>query len=220
MNTRYTAFIFDMDGTLVDNMPFHTHAWLETLDELGAKPDPHTFHDRTAGMINPEIFRMFLGPDLTDEQIAAYADAKEQRYRHLYAPHLRPLPGLAEFLQQARAAGMRLGVATAANWEDAAFILDGIGLRSFFNTIVTADDIQRGKPDPQIFLIAAQRLGVPAERCLVFEDSTMGIEAARRAGMISVALTTSISAQKAEALAGVRLAVGDFRALNAGVLAA
>ena len=106
------------------------------------------------------------------------------------------MPGLVEFLQQARAAGMRLGVATAANWENVEFVLQGIGLRDAFDTIVTADDITRGKPDPEIFLIAAQRLGVPPERCLVFEDALMGIEAARRAGMDLVALTTSITATK------------------------
>jgi beta-phosphoglucomutase family hydrolase len=214
MSTRYSAFIFDMDGTLVDNMPFHTRAWMETLGELGANPDPRTFLDRTAGMVNPEIFRMFLGTRLTDEQIAVYAAQKEQRYRRFYTPHLRPLAGLPEFLLGARAAGMRLAVATAANSENATFVLDGIGLRSTFDVVVTADDITRGKPDPQIFLITAQRLGVAAERCLVFEDAPMGIEAARRAGMSSVALTTSITAQKAESLAGVRLAAGDFRTLN------
>ena len=107
--------------------------------------------------------------------------------------HLRPLIGLPEFLQQARAAGMRLGVATAADLVNAAFVLEGIGLRQVFDVIVTADDITRGKPDPEIFLLAAQRLGVPPGRCLVFEDAPMGIEAARRAGMLAVALTTSIS---------------------------
>lgn len=214
MSTRYSAFIFDMDGTLVDNMPFHTRAWMETLGELGANPDPRTFLDRTAGMVNPEIFRLFLGGRLTDEQIADYAALKEQRYRRIYAPHLSPLAGLPEFIQGARAAGMRLAVATAANTENAAFILDGIGLRAAFDAIVTADDITRGKPDPQIFRIAAQRLGIAPERCLVFEDAPMGIEAARRAGMDAVALTTSITAQKAQSLAGVRLAVRDFRTLN------
>lgn len=219
MENRYSAFIFDMDGTLVDNMSFHTDAWIEYLTELGTNPDPLTFMELTAGKINTEIFRMFLGADLTDEQIAFHSAEKEDRYRRLYLPHMRPMPGLVEFLQQARAAGMRLGVATAANWENVEFVLQGIGLREAFDTIVTADDITRGKPDPEIFLIAAQRLGVPQARCLVFEDSLMGIEAARRAGMASVALTTSITAQKVANLTGVKLAAGDFSGLSPAALA-
>jgi len=130
------------------------------------------------------------------------------------------MPGLVEFLQQARAAGMRLGVATAANWENVEFVLRGIGLRDAFDTIVTADDITRGKPDPEIFLIAAQRLGVSPARCLVFEDSLMGIEAARRAGMDSVALTTTISAQKFASLSGVKLSAGDYCMLSPATLTA
>jgi len=220
MENRYSAFIFDMDGTLVDNMSFHFESWIEYLTELGAKPDPHTFMELTAGKINPEIFRMFLGADMTDDQITFHAAEKEDRYRRLYLPHMRPMPGLVEFLQQARAAGMRLGVATAANWENVEFVLRGIGLRDAFDTIVTADDITRGKPDPEIFLIAAQRLGVSPARCLVFEDSLMGIEAARRAGMDSVALTTTISAQKFASLSGVKLSAGDYCMLSPATLTA
>lgn len=219
MENRYSAFIFDMDGTLVDNMSFHFEAWIEYLTELGTNPDPRTFMELTAGKINPEIFRMFLGADLTDDQITFHAAKKEDRYRRLYLPHMRPMPGLVKFLEQARAAGMLLGVATAANWENVEFVLQGIGLRDAFDTIVTADDITRGKPDPEIFLIAAQRLGVPPARCLVFEDSLMGIEAAHRAGMDSVALTTSITAQKVTNLTGVKLSAGDYSALSPAALA-
>ncbi len=218
MKTRYSAFIFDMDGTLVDNMSYHFDAWIEYLNELGAHPDPRTFMELTAGKINPEIFRMFLGADMTDEQIAFHAAEKENRYRRLYSPHMRPMPGLVDFLRQARAAGLRLGVATAANWENVEFVLQGIGLRNEFDTIVTADDITRGKPDPEIFLTAAQRLGVPAECCLVFEDSLMGIEAAHRAGMDSVVLTTTIAATRVANLSGVRLSTIDFRGLASGLL--
>jgi HAD superfamily hydrolase (TIGR01509 family) len=129
------------------------------------------------------------------------------------------MPGLVESLLQARAPAVLLGVAAAAHCQNVEFVLQGISLRSAFDTIVTGDDISRGKPDPEIFLIAAQRLGVPPARCLVFEDSLMGIEAARRAGMDSVALTTTIAAKKVSGLTGVKLTAVDYSALNPATLA-
>ena len=202
--------IFDMDGTLVDNMAFHNRVWIDFLIEKGAQVDPATFNDRTAGKTNPEIFQMFLGETLTEALMPLYSQEKETRYRQVYRPHLHPVAGLIEFLSASRAAGFRLGLATSAGPENIAFVLGGLGIQDQFQAVVSGDNIQRGKPDPEIFLETARRLGMAPEACLVFEDSRGGIEAGRRAGMAVVAITTGLTESQALAIPGVRLAAKDF----------
>lgn len=206
----YQAFIFDMDGTLVDNMAFHNRVWIKLLTEKGAQVDPETFNDRTAGKTNPEIFHMFLGEAVPDALIPLYSQEKETRYRQVYRQHLKAVPGLIEFLSAAQAGGIRLGLATSAGPENIAFVLDSLGIRDQFQVIVNGNEVRRGKPDPEIFLETARRLETVPEACLVFEDSRGGIEAGRRAGMAVVAITTGLTESQALAIPGVKLAAKDF----------
>lgn len=208
------ALVFDMDGTLIDNMPIHIQVWTQYLAELGAQAAPGAFHDQTAGKTNTEILRMFLGDDLPEERLAAYSREKEQRYRRLYRSALAPLPGLLPFLERARAAGLALALATSAGRENIDFTLQLLGISGVFSVIVGAEQVQRGKPDPQAFLLAAAGLGLPPERCLAFEDSLKGIAAAHAAGMPVIALLTGMSAGRALALPGVRAAYPDYAAMN------
>lgn len=208
------ALVFDMDGTLIDNMPIHIQVWTQYLTELGAQAAPGAFHDQTAGKTNPEILRMFLGDDLPEERLAAYSREKEQRYRRLYRSALAPLPGLLPFLERARAAGLALALATSAGRENIDFTLQLLGISGVFSVIVGAEQVQRGKPDPQAFLLAAAGLGLAPERCLAFEDSLKGIAAAHAAGMPVIALLTGMSAERALALPGVRAAYPDYTAMN------
>lgn len=205
------ALIFDMDGTLLDNMPYHILVWSAYLAELGAPVDPLAFHEQTAGKTNPEILRLFLGEDLSAEQAAAYADEKERRYRALYADEaIQPLPGLADFLAQAREQGARLALATSAGRENIAFVLGRLGLSGIFDAVVSAEDVTRGKPDPEAFLLAAQRLGMDPRGCLVFEDSVKGIQAAHAAGMRVVAVLTALGEDEARAMPGVVVTIRDY----------
>lgn len=208
------AFLFDLDGTLVDNMRLHYVVWSEYLTAHDVRVDPDAFRRRTAGMTNPEILRLAFGEQITAEEIDAHAAAKEVRYREMALAVFRPMAGLVDLLTQARAGGTLLALATAAPRENVDFSLDILGVGEFFHAQVCADDLTRGKPDPQTFLLAAERLGVPAEECLVFEDSDAGMQAAANAGMPVIALTTGMTAEQAMAYPHVRMAVPDYTTID------
>jgi beta-phosphoglucomutase family hydrolase len=196
---NFKAFIFDMDGTLVDNMGIHTQIWVEFMTEMGVTIEPVDFTNRTLGKVNPEIIRDFIDPNLTEAQIDEISARKEALYRERFLPELKGVAGLREFLTASQSRGIPMAVATSARIENVTYVLDGIALRPFFAAVLSAEDITRGKPDPEIFLAAARRLGVDPASCLVFEDSPLGIEAARRAGMHAVALATTYPASRFDA---------------------
>ena len=207
------AFIFDMDGTLVDNMYFHTEAWGILLRENGFDIDPHDFLVSTAGKTNREIMPTIFG-DISDERIGELAERKESLYRELFLAERRPVPGAVEFLEASRGHGIRLAVATAAPVGNVEFILDGLDLRKYFEAVVTAADVTKGKPDPEIFLKSAASVGVEPSACLVFEDAIGGFEAAHRAGMKSIGITTVNPAEDILKLDSVVEAHSDFSRLD------
>ncbi len=210
----YSAYIFDMDGTLVDNMGFHIKIWTEFLASIGAPTDEEYFFQRTVGKINAEILREFVRPDLTDAQVAEYSLGKEQLYRKRFLPLLTEIPGLSDFLRKVSAAGMPVALATSAGMDNVKFVLEGLGIAPYFCKIVSADEVINGKPDPEIFLKAAGKLGVNPPDCLVFEDSPSGLEAAFRAGMQAVALTTTFPAEKLRGQPAVIRIVPDYTGLE------
>ncbi len=207
---KYKALIFDMDGTLVHNMHFHNQAWKDTLAEAGVQIDVDEFHRSTSGKTTSEILHRFLGSQLSDKEVDYWAQRKEALYRERYICCREPLPGLLALLEQARALGLPMAVATAAPPANIAFVLDELDLRRHFDAVIGGHQIQRGKPDPEIFLKAAEAMGVAPAACLVFEDALGGIEAARRAGMQAVMILTTMSAQDVAGMPHVLLAVPDF----------
>jgi beta-phosphoglucomutase len=211
---KYSALIFDMDGTLVHNMPTHNQAWQDVLMEAGVQIDLEEFNRSTTGKKNIEIVRMFLGEQLSAADVSYWSERKEVLYRERFACCREPLPGLIRLLEQAQALDLPMAVATAAPPDNICFILDELNLRRYFKVVVGAQDIQQGKPHPEIFLKAAQILGVAPAECLVFEDALGGIEAARRAGMESVMICTTIDAQEVAGKPHVLCAVPDFTQLD------
>jgi beta-phosphoglucomutase len=188
------AFIFDMDGTIVDNMAFHTDSWLAFFARRGKTYDPDAFFRETAGAQGREILRERLGADIPEDEIAVLAQEKDVLYREMYGPHRSPIQGFEDFVTAARAQGVKLAVATSAPPANIVFTLDELDLRRHFDTVVGAADVARGKPHPDVFLKAAEKLGVDPRDCIVFEDAPMGVEAARRAGMKAVVITTTLPA--------------------------
>jgi beta-phosphoglucomutase family hydrolase len=213
---NYDALIFDMDGTLVHNMPIHNQALLDTLVEaaLPVPADLDEFFRSTYGRKNAEILQTLAGGRLSAAELAIWDDRKEALYRERFACCREPLPGLLQLLDTATGNGLPMAVASAAPPENIAFILDELDLRRYFKAVVGGHDVQRGKPHPDIFLKSAQMLGVEPQKCLVFEDAVWGIEAARHAGMQAVMLTTTLEAREAAGLAHVLHAVPDFTHLN------
>ncbi|MCA9955345.1 MAG: HAD family phosphatase [Ardenticatenaceae bacterium] len=204
------ALIFDMDGTIVDNMHVHTAVWLELLADYGVTMTPLQFQATTAGNTNSQLLRTLINPQMSDAEVAAIAHEKEVRYREQFRPFLQPVAGLEPLLQQAQQANVTLAVATAANQPNIEYVLDGLNLRHYFATVVGAEDVAHGKPEPDLFLLVAERLNLAPETCLVFEDSLAGLEAAHRAGMQAVAVTTSHAPEEMLHLPSVRQAIADF----------
>ena len=139
---------------------------------------------------------------------------KEIRYRSIYSEHIQPIPGLVGFLDAARQMGILLGLATSAGPENIAFVLNRLGISGYFTAVVNGEEVEHGKPDPEIFLEAAKRLGVPPQECLVFEDLRKGIQAAQHAGMPVVVITTGMLEREAVRLRGVRMTAADFTTLR------
>lgn len=208
------AFIFDMDGTIVDNMAYHTRSWVAFFERRGRQIDPDEFFRKTAGRQGREIMRLYMGEHLTDEEVKLLNEEKEAVYRELYAPHRATITGFDDLIVKAKACEVALAVATSAPNANIDFTLDGLNLRRHFDVVVGAVDVTRGKPEPDAFLLAAERCGAQPENCIVFEDAPIGVEAARRAGMRCVVLTTTLPAEAFAEYENVIHIVSDFSQLT------
>lgn len=206
------AAIFDMDGTLVDNMRYHSEAWVALSRRLGVDATAERFEREFAGKKNDEILPHLLGRTLAPEELAQLANEKETHYRTLYSPHLALMRGAEAFITRLRGAGARLAIATAAPTENRTLVLDGLGIRSLFARVVGAEEVARGKPAPDIFLAAARFLEVEPSVCVVFEDAVNGILAARAAGMITVGITSTTPPEVLRE-AGAHFVAPDFATL-------
>lgn len=221
MTASARALIFDMDGTIVDNMDFHTQAWITFFARRDRVIEPDAFFRDTAGRQGKEILRHYLGEDLTDDELATLNHEKEVLYRELYGPHRRTLPGFEAFTDAGRARGWKLAVATSASPGSTHFILDEMALRDRFDAVVIGTvDVPRGKPHPDVFLKAADRCAALPAHCIVFEDAPLGVEAARRAGMRAVVLTTTLPAEAFAEFDNVVAIVNDFTELDVEALLA
>ncbi len=203
--------LFDLDGVLIDSSPFHFASWVKLGEEIGFTMTPELFR-QTFGRRNDAILRRFI-PDATNEQIAAWSERKEALYRQLAVGKLTPLPGARELVRALKGAGFRLAIASSTPRQNIAFALEQIGMADAFDALVGAEDVTKGKPDPEVFLTAAKRLGVPPERCIVFEDAIAGVIAAKRGGMKCVAVTTT-NPRDALVEAGADLVVDSLSELS------
>lgn len=203
-----------MDGTLVDNMRFHGAAWQQMLLENGIETDASEFLVKTAGKTNREIIPNFF-KDVTEERLLELGLRKETLYRELFLPERKAIEGAIEFLEAAKSLGVKMAVATAAPVVNMEFVLDGLNLRRFFDAITTAADVSHGKPNPEVFIKSAEKLGVEPKNCLVFEDAFNGFEAAHRAGMKSIGIATVSSVQDILKSASVVKAAENFSELSA-----
>lgn len=186
------VLIFDVDGTMIDSNPSHKEAYKQFFKAHNITISDDDFEQYISGRMNPDIMKHFFGDDIKPEQIDQFTKEKETLYQKLFAPKIKPLDGLLPFLQQAKEQGIRMAIATSGPQMNVDFLFEHIPLHPFFDEIVCSKDIEDGKPAPQIFEVAAQRLKQSADQCIVFEDSPPGIEAAQKAGMQIVALTTSL----------------------------
>lgn len=210
---QQTGFIFDMDGTLINNMAFHTLAWQRFLSNLGIDMTDAEINQHNHGTIEENI-RRICGDDLSKAEVSALGDQKECLYRSLYRPHLKPIEGLTPFLQAAQRLGIPMAIGTSSGQQNITFVLDGLGIASYFTACVGGDHVSHGKPHPETFLTAAQKLGIAPEHCIVFEDTLAGIAAAQHARMKAIALTTTAPASVFENLPGIQHIIQNYSLLN------
>ena len=191
-NLQSRAVLWDLDGTLVDSGELHWIAWRDAMAAEGVTITPAMF-EATFGWKNDPILRRWLGDDTPDERKRRVADGKERAYRTaLRAAGLTPLPGAREWVERLHAEGWKQAICSSAPRENIEAVLDVTGLGHDFEVIVAAEDVTLGKPDPQVFLLGAEKLGVPATRAIVVEDAEAGVEAARRAGMKSIGVNRRV----------------------------
>ena len=200
---RGLSLIFDLDGVIVDSMPLHTLAWERYLKALGV--DSEDVAQRMHGRRNDEIVRDFLGNHVPERVVFEHGAAKERLFREMIADQLstRMVPGIQGFL--ARTQSVPVALATNAEPANVDFVLERAGLRRWFAAVADGTQVKNPKPAPDIYLYAAKLLATPPENCIVFEDSPVGISAARSAGTRVVGVRTHSGA-----LRDVDLAVDNF----------
>lgn len=185
------AYLFDMNGTMIDDMGFHLIAWANVLNnELHANLTNEQVKLQMYGKNEELLARVFGEGHFTQAQADAIALDKEKAYQAAYKPHLQLISGLGPVLAAAKSKGIKMAIGTAAIPFNIDFVLDNLDLRDYFPVVVSANDVKLSKPHPEVFLKCAELLGVEPAKCIVFEDAPKGVEAALNAGMKAVAVTT------------------------------
>jgi beta-phosphoglucomutase family hydrolase len=216
MSASDWSVIFDMDGVLVDSSEAHFQAW-HRLGQREGKPFTRELFQLTFGMHNQQIVPMWMEQEVAQSEIDRLADWKETAYRELVVELMRPIPGVMDLIVALHAQSVTIAVGSSGPLPNIQLVLKQLGMTEYFTALSTGEDVTHGKPDPEVFLVAARRLGRDPQRCVVLEDAPQGVEAARRAGMAVLGITSSRPAEDlpadrvVETFAGLRPA--DLRAL-------
>ena len=203
------ALLFDIDGTLADTDPIHFSAWADQCKKHGYDLSREVYRTQMSGRLNPDIIRDFF-PKLSDEEVRIFDEEKEIAYRER-ALQLTSIAGLQKVLEFAQSHNLRLAAVTNGSKPNAEHTLNVLRLNTTFEYVITPDLVEHGKPDPEPYLLALDKLGVDARKTLVFEDSPSGIRAAQAAALEVIGLSTSLTVEELNEL-GVALVIPDFAA--------
>lgn len=206
--------IFDMDGVLVDSNPFHLQKWAEFLNEHGIIFRSEELAKQVLGHRNDRAFRYFLGPQISEDRMRQLNEELEARFRRLFEPHAKPMPGVAELIGECHQTGIPMAVASSAPAENVEFVVEALGFTKFFSTLLAGEHVTHPKPDPEIYLKAAERLGVPPAECVAFEDSFVGAESAKGSGMKCVAIASTFPLEEWRRDGGADYIVSSLVELN------
>lgn len=201
------AALFDMDGVIVHTNPYHKKAFKIFLEKHNVSLTDEELKEHVYGRTNAEIFPYIFKDEYTEEKGEEWANEKESLFRELYKDDAKPVPGLVNFLEELKKGGIKSAVGTSAPVENLDFIMEALDLRKYFDAFLHSADVSEGKPNPEIYLKAADRLNVNPDSCVVFEDSIAGVKAGINAGMKVVAVATTHSAEEFE---GSHLVIKDF----------
>lgn len=202
-----------MDGTMIDNMMVHHRAWQRKLADLGFDWSIERVMDEIHG-VNIEILERIFGDRFTLEERVQISNEKEAAYRQIYQSEIKPIDGLIDFLESVKVANIPMAIGTAAPAENAEFVLEYLPISGYFDAIFHAGDVTKGKPDPQVFELAAAAMDVPLTDCLIFEDSLTGAEAAKRGGAAAVIVTTTHRREEFAAYDHILRFITDYKGLK------
>jgi len=215
LNKQRHAFIFDMDGVLTDNMRFHADSWVQLFRDFGLEGlDAERYLVETAGMKGLDVLRYFLDPNINEAEAGRLTELKDFLYRVTSRKLIKPLAGLEAFLDAAKTREVLLGIGTGASPKNIDYVLGILNLTEKFQAVVDPCQVPHGKPHPDIFLRAAELLGVHPSACIVFEDALPGVEAAQKAGMHCVAVTTTNRAEAFSSFENIVQVIDDFTQLR------
>jgi beta-phosphoglucomutase family hydrolase len=189
------AVIWDMDGVLADTASYHFRAWQEIFARRGIKFTEADFK-RSFGIRNDAIIKNVLGKAITRDEIETIAKEKEAIFRRIIGKKIKPLPGAIELIQALDERGIKMAIASSTVIANIRLIIGRLGIANYFQAFITGHDVTEGKPSPQVFLLAAKRLGIEPQNCLVVEDAVAGVKAARSAGMRCLAISNTHPAEK------------------------
>jgi len=202
-----------MDGTMIDNMMVHHRAWQIKLSELGLEMSIEEVKEKIHG-VNEEILERIFGTRLTAEERKRHAAEKEAAYRDIFLPELKLLYGIQEFLDYLHGQSIPMAIGTAAPSENVEFVIDNLALADYFRGIFHSGHVTRGKPDPQIFELAAESMGLNPDECIIFEDSVTGAEASSRAGSKSIIITTTHAKEEFSRFDNILAFIEGFTAVD------
>ena len=214
MKISAKAFLFDLNGTMIDDMAFHVKAWHGILnDDLKAAMTVEEVRSHMYGK-NSELFdRVFGKHYFKPEEMEHWSMEKERRYQKEFFPHLKLIGGLDRFLKEAKEKNIKMAIGSAAIPFNINFVIDNLDIRHYFDVIVSADDVALSKPDPETYVKAAALLHIKNEDCIVFEDAPKGVEAALLAGMKAVTITTMHEEKEFDAYNNIITFVKDYHNL-------
>jgi beta-phosphoglucomutase len=192
------GIIWDLDGVIVDSAPFHFEAWREFTAAKGKVFTQENFR-RIFGMRNEDILVYIFGEKLESGFLKTWSDEKEERFRQLIQAKVKPFPGALKLVQNLHAVGYKQAVASSTPLKNIHLILNALTIPDFFDVIISGEHVARGKPDPEVFLKAAKEMSLAPDRCLVFEDASAGIAAAKKAGMKVIGITNTLPRKKLKA---------------------
>ncbi len=204
------AVIFDMDGVLVDTNPYHKISLKQFCEKYGYQFSDEDLINKIYGRTNNEWIRNIFG-NLPKEKILELGEEKEAMFRAIYRDVIEPMKGLEDFLKLLTQQNIPIAIGTSAPRSNVDFVLEHTKLKNYFTTILDQSDVEHGKPNPEIYLKVAARLGFEPQHCIVFEDSLSGVESAQRAGAKVVGVTTT---HKPEELAHTDFVIADFENLK------
>jgi beta-phosphoglucomutase family hydrolase len=211
--TQLKGLVFDMDGTLVDNLEYHFMSFDEYARRKGLTLlEPMSL--KLNGMHSDDVFRTMLG----EEQCKKYSldelnRGKEEVYRDMYRGNIEPLPGILELLREAKERGVKCAIGSSGCRENVEFIIEGLGIADYIDVSISGSDVTHGKPHPEIFLTAIERMGLKPEECIVVEDAVNGILAGVAAGCKCLGITTTASAEVLTE-AGADMCVDDYSTIT------